>query len=628
MCGIVGLRTFDSNQELIDSNLIERMRDTMLHRGPDGAGVYRDACVALGQRRLSIVDLAGGAQPMSDADELVWVLNNGEIYNHLDIRRELESQGYHFRTDSDTEAIVQGYLAYGEGIIERLRGMFALVIWDTRTQKLILARDRVGLKPLYYHHSPNYFAFASEIKALLLHPDISRELDFQALADYFTYLWIPEPLTIFRDIQKLPPGHKLVCHADGNGKIEISRYWRWNMAQSENRNLRYEDALEALRFHIEDAVKVRLMSDVPLGALLSGGVDSSAVVAMMARNSSIPVRTFSIGFEVASHDEREYAREVAQFCGTEHHELIVTPEAIDEVLPKLAHQYDEPFADASMLPTYYVCKMARQHVTVALGGDGGDEVFAGYDRYRKLLYWSRYVDKIPLRLRQMTLGVIDRVTPQGIPGKRPIQLFSRSLERRYEVMLRRFQHHELAALLTPDVFQPARPILNEWMEGDAWNGMHYQRKMQQADLELYLPAGILVKVDRASMLNSLEVRAPLIDHVLLDFVATLPHEWHLKPGTLNTGKAMFKDAIRGLVPERVLTRPKSGFRVPIEAWFKGNFADFLRGVLLSSEAQNRGYLNPATVKTLINRQASGIGHLPDQLWALLMFELWARQYLD
>jgi asparagine synthase (glutamine-hydrolysing) len=346
------------------------------------------------------------------------------------------------------------------------------------------------------------------------------------------------------------------------------------------------------------------------------------VVAMMARNSSIPVQTFSIGFDVASHDEREFAREVADFCGTQHHELLVTPEDIHEVMPKLARQYDEPFADASMLPTYYVTKMARQHVTVALGGDGGDEVFAGYDRYRKLLKWSRYVDQIPQSIRRATLGTLDKLTPQGMRGKRPLQLFSRDKANRYQVMLRRFQPHELSDLLSPDAYQPARRMMAEWME--SWQGVPYLRQMQLADMQLYLPAGILVKVDRASMLNSLEVRAPFLDHVLLDYVATLPHEWHIR----TQGKDMLKDAIRGLVPDRVLTRPKSGFRVPIEAWFKGNFADYLRDVLLSERAQSRGYLNPVTVKKLIDRQAAGLAHVPDQLWSLLMFELWSREYLD
>jgi asparagine synthase (glutamine-hydrolysing) len=622
MCGIVGLRTFSENSALTHSDLIERMRDTLTHRGPDGAGVYRDECIALGQRRLSIVDLVGGAQPMSDPAEKIWVLNNGEIYNHLDLRRELEAMGCPFHTQSDTEAIIQGYLAWGEGVVERLRGMFALAIWDTRTGKLILARDRIGKKPLYYHHGQEGLVFASEIKALLPYSGISRDLDLQALADYFTYLWIPEPLSIFQSIKKLPPAHLLICDADG--QIDIKRYWQWEMTQPANPNLRYEDAVAELRHHLEDAVKVRLMSDVPLGALLSGGVDSSTVVTMMARNSSLPVQTFSIGFDVASHDERQYAREVAEFCGTEHHELLVTPEDIDEVLPKLAHQYDEPFADASMLPTYYVCKLARQHVTVALGGDGGDEVFAGYDRYRKLLYWSRYADQIPLGIRRATLGTLDKLTPLGMRGKRPLQLFSRDPASRYQVMLRRFQPRELAGLLNPDVYQPARRMMAEWM--DSWNGVPYLRQMQLADMQLYLPAGILVKVDRASMLNSLEVRAPLLDHVLLDFVATLPHDWHLRPHT--RGKDMLKEAIHGLVPERVLSRPKSGFRVPIEAWFKGNFADYLREVLLSDRAMGRGILNPATVKKLIDRQATGTAHVPDQLWSLLMFELWSREYLD
>jgi asparagine synthase (glutamine-hydrolysing) len=619
MCGIVGLRTFQPNPALTQSDLIEHMRDTMLHRGPDGAGVYRDEAVALGQRRLSIIDLAGGWQPMSDPQERVWVLNNGEIYNYRELRAQLEALGHSFRTHSDTEVIVQGYLAYGAEVVQHLRGMFALAIWDTQTRTLILARDRLGKKPLYYHHGEQGLCFGSEIKALLPFPGVSRRLNLQALADFFTYLWIPDPLTIFEGVCKLPPGHLLVSHPDG--RLEISRYWCWDLFQKPTPNLKYEDALAEVRHHLEDAVQARLVSDVPLGALLSGGVDSSAVVAMMSKHSS-QVNTFSIGFEVVTHDERPFAREVAEFCGTTHHELLVTPEAVEEVLPKLARQYDEPFADASMLPTYYVSKLARQHVTVALGGDGGDEVFAGYDRYRKLLFWSRYADAVPLRLRQGILGGLDRVTPQGMPGKRPLQLFSRSPQERYQVMLRRFQPHELAKLLQPAVHRPARTLMADWMH--AWGEMPYLRQMQLCDAELYLPAGILVKVDRASMLNSLEVRAPLLDQHLLEYVATLPPEWHFD--SEGRGKHLLREAIRGLVPERVLTRPKHGFAVPIEAWFKGDFADYLRAVLLDSGAISRQLLQPQRVAELIGRQSRRLGRLPDQLWALLMFELWAREY--
>lgn len=621
MCGIVGLRTFRPNAALTQSDLILQMRDTMQHRGPDGGGVYQDSCVALGQRRLSIIDLAGGTQPMSDPDERIWVLNNGEIYNYLELRAELEAKGHRFRTDSDTEVIVQGYLAYGKAVVNHLRGMFALTIWDKQTQTLILARDRMGKKPLYYHHGAEGLCFGSEIKALMPFPGINRAINTQALADYFTYLWIPEPLTIFEGIKKLPPAHLLVSTPDG--KIELSRYWRWDLFQEPKTTLHYDDALAELRYQIEDAVRARLVSDVPLGALLSGGVDSSAVVAMMSKHSS-QVNTFSIGFEVATHDERPFAREVAEFCGTTHHELLVTPEAVDEVLPKLARQYDEPFADASMLPTYYVSKLARQHVTVALGGDGGDEVFAGYDRYRKLLYWSRYADAIALPLRKATLGTLDRLTPQGMVGKRPLQLFSRNPQDRYQVMLRRFQPNELAKLLRPEVNRPARPLMGDWMTAWEAQGMPYLRQMQLSDAELYLPAGILVKVDRASMLNSLEVRAPLLDHHLMDFVATLPPEWHFD--AQGRGKRLLREAIRGLVPDTVLTRPKHGFAVPIETWFKGNFAEFLRGVLLDSQARSRQWLQPQRVEQLISRQAGGLSRLPDQLWALLMFELWAREY--
>lgn len=616
MCGIAGILSFEANAPFLQNDLILRMRDSMAHRGPDGVGVFCDSYVALGQRRLSIIDLAGGAQPMSNTHESIWVLNNGEIYNYQQLRQILELQGYRFRTDSDTEAIVHGYCAYGDEIVHHLRGMFALAVWDVPNQRLMLARDRAGKKPLYYAHLPEGLFFASEIKALLQYENLPREVDEQALADYFTYQSIPDPLTIFKHIKKLPPGHFLTC--DTRGNLEIQRYWRWSITENYLKNIAYEEAVGRVRELLEEAVRLRMIADVPLGALLSGGVDSSAVVAMMSRNATGAVKTFSIGFSPASYDERSFAQEVAQFCGTDHQELLVEPENIRDVLPKLAWQYDEPLADVSALPTYYVTKMARQHVTVALAGDGGDEAFAGYSRYAKFLRLTEQFHRTPLKLRQATFGTLTDALPLGYQMRPTLRLISTPLEARYQRMNTIFEERDLRHLLPNSQIHAPRSLFTERMT--EFPTLPLLSRLQLADFELYMTSTVLVKVDRASMLNSLEVRAPLLDHQLLDFVGILPAEWRM-------GKKILKDAIKELVPETVLNRPKKGFGVPLEHWFDGGFGDFLREILLDRQTQQRGIINVQEVEKLIHRQEKPYTELTIPLWTLLMFELWCREYL-
>jgi asparagine synthase (glutamine-hydrolysing) len=614
MCGIAGILSFEANAPIVQSDLIERMRDAMIHRGPDDGGAFRDNWMALGQRRLSIIDLSGGMQPMSNAEQTIWVLNNGEIYNYRELRRELESRGCIFRTESDTEAIIHGYTVYGDDVVNQLRGMFALAIWDVRQKRLLLARDRAGKKPLYYAHLPEGLFFASEIKALLQYEKLPRELDEQAIADYFIYQSIPDPLSIFRHVRKLPPAHLMI--SDTEGQLDIQRYWQWKLAEDQGTDLSYGEAVEQVRELLSESVRLRMISDVPLGALLSGGVDSSAVVAMMARHASGAVKTFSIGFSTAAYDERPFAREVAEFCGTDHQELMVEPENIREVLPRLAYQYDEPFADSSALPTYYVCKMARQKVTVALAGDGGDEGFAGYDRYSKFLRLSNQVDRIPRFIRQPVMGSLIAVLPTGFIGRRTLRLLAVPLHERYQRMNALFEDHDLQSLLMhPN--GAARPLIAERMK--AWSGIPVISQLQQADFEIYLPSTVLVKVDRASMLNSLEVRAPLLDHQLLEFLGRLPPQWRFQ-------KRILKDAIRGLVPDRVLTRPKAGFGVPLSAWFQGDFGAYLREVLLDPQTRQRGLLNVGYVEKLIQRQQKPWAELSLYLWSVLMFELWCRAY--
>ena len=611
MCGVAGILAFERDAPFLHGDLIERMRDSMTHRGPDEAGVFRDSHIALGQRRLSIIDLAGGSQPMSDANQTVQVLNNGEIYNYQELRRDLEARGQAFRTDSDTEVIVNGYLEYGEAVVDHLRGMFAAAIWDASAQKLLLMRDRAGQKPLYYAHLPEGLFFASEIKALLEYSGLPRDLDVTALHDYFTYQSIPEPLSIFTSVRKLPPGHFLRC--DTSGQLDIKQYWRWNLCEDRQTTLSYDEAVARTRDLLDEAVRLRMIADVPLGALLSGGVDSSAVVAMMARHASGPVKTFSIGFSTASYDERPYARQVAAFCGTDHEELMVEPENVRDILPRLATQYDEPFADVSALPTYYVCKMARRHVTVALAGDGGDEAFAGYERYAK---FTRLSDVFVPGLQPLASG-ITALTPSGVQGRRTLRLLGTPFDARYQRMNTILEAPARQRLLTERFAGDARQLIMERFQ--AWGDLAALSKLQQADLEIYLPSTVLVKVDRASMLNSLEVRAPLLDHRLLEFVGTLPAAWQ-------PGKRVLKDAIRGLVPDDILTRPKAGFGVPLEHWFGGDFGAFSREVLLDGTAQARGILNAPYVEKLIAQQQRPWMEHSGALWAILMFELWCRAY--
>ncbi len=604
MCGIAGILAYERESPLLRGPLIEQMRDQMTHRGPDDAGAYRGPHIAFGQRRLSIIDLAGGAQPMPSHDEQVWALNNGEIYNYQTLRARYAE--YPFRTDSDTEAILGGYCSVGAEVIPALRGMFALAIWDARAETLWLARDRAGQKPLYYAALPEGLFFASEIKALLAYDGLPRDIDPDALHEYFTYQSIPDPLTIFRHIRKLPPGHWLRC--DTSGQITLQRYWAWEMGTASPTTLAYDDAVAALREHLSEAVRARLVSDVPLGALLSGGVDSGAVVAMMAQAG--PVKTFTIGFAGAS-DERAAAREIAQRYATDHTELIVQPEDIREVLPRLAWQYDEPFADSSALPTYYVCKLARAHVTVALGGDGGDEAFAGYHRYAKL---ARYAGEF-LLLGRLARAVVPR-TGMGIQGVRTLRLLAVPPAARYQQMHTIWDAAGRARLLRGHP-GTARDLIQATMS--ALPGADMQRQAQAADFAVYLPSTVLTKVDRASMLNSLEVRAPFLDHALLGFVATLPPDWL-------RGKRILKDAIRHDLPPGALTRPKSGFGVPLGGWFAGDFGAFSRDILLDEATQARGWLDTSYLRRLLARQARPWGELTQALWAALMFELWCRAY--
>ncbi|HMP42576.1 MAG TPA: asparagine synthase (glutamine-hydrolyzing), partial [Roseiflexaceae bacterium] len=576
MCGIVGIWNYRSAAP-VDRGLLAAMRDQMLHRGPDDAGDYFDdaAGLGLGFRRLSIIDLSpAGHQPMCNEDGRVWLVFNGEIYNFQALRPALEARGHTFRSRSDTEVILHQYEEYGPDAIADLWGMFGLAIWDGRTRRLTLARDRLGKKPLYYYDDGERILFASELKAILCHRAVPRRIDLPALAEYLALGYVGAPRTIMQGIAKLEPGHLLVH----NGRSATRRrYWDWLAAFAVDQRRSEADWCDELRTTLREAVRARMVSDVPLGAFLSGGVDSSAVVATMAELSDRPVKTFSIGFADDAFNELPYAREVAQRFGTDHHELIVEPESLADLLPRLVYQFDEPFGDSSAVPTSSVARIARRHVTVCLSGDGGDEAFAGYPRYYRALF-ETHLDRIPQLLRSIGLPLMAGLLP---PHTRARWLARRQLlppMARYAYGMQTFYSEQAAAVLAPDAaayVEQVPAFLMRSMQPAA--GLDYLSQLQYLDGVSYLPEDILVKVDRTSMWHSLEVRSPLLDHRILELAARIPPQLRLRG--LRDGKYIFKRVMRGVLPDSVLDRPKQGFGIPGRRWLKEDVPDFVHDVL-------------------------------------------------
>jgi len=622
MCGIAGFVQRDGQRP--DSHRLKAMTDSLAHRGPDGEGFVVRGMAALGHRRLAIIDLTTGAQPMSSEDERLWITFNGEIYNFLELRRELEQRGCTFRTSSDTEVILKAYEVYGTECLGHLRGMFAFALWDERRGRLFLARDRAGIKPVFYRWDGRRLLFASELKAILQDPDVPRELDWDALKEFLIFNYVPTPRTIFRGIRKLPPASYLVLDADRR-EPEIHRYWDLRLKPVETR----PDAewLEGLRWHLADAVKSHLISDVPIGAFLSGGVDSSTVVALMAQAVDRPIRTFSIGFDESDFDELKYAREVARRYGTDHYEYVVKPDAL-EAMPRLAEQFDEPFADSSALPTYYVSKITRDHVTVALSGDGGDENFAGYRRYQRAEALHARFDRFPgLPIRRL-LRSAATMAPTSLRGRGYLALLGADgLERYFRLMT--FQTTEtLTALLGP----AARAHLTPRVDASAFARIaregaapDYVATLQYLDVRTYLPDDILTKVDRTSMLVSLESRVPLLDHRLMEYVAGMPTRLKLAGGQ---GKAILKRAMSGHLPAAILNRRKMGFGVPLASWFRGELGTYATDVLLSRSARERGLTDPLAVRRLLEEHQSQGRDRSSILWTLLCLEEWARRWWD
>jgi asparagine synthase (glutamine-hydrolysing) len=624
MCGIAGIASTEPGSRQ-DVETIRLMCNAIVHRGPDDDGFYVHDGVGIGMRRLSIIDLTSGHQPIHNEDRNVWVVFNGEIYNFSELRRDLESRGHRFYTQSDTEVIVHLYEEFGADCVRKLRGMFAIALWDDRRKSLLLARDRLGKKPLHYALDKGCLFFGSEIKALLAVSPGLADVDRQALLSYFQFGYIPDPLTAFSAIRKLPPGHLLEFE---HGQIKVRSYWDIPSYGTFDPGSEVE-CLDELERRLDEAVRIRLISDVPLGALLSGGVDSSTIVALMARANSAPIKTFSIGFPDADFNETAHARAVAERFATNHHEFIVDPD-FSETLDRLTHTLEEPFADSSILPTYHVSLLARQHVTVALSGDGGDELCAGYDRYRINLD-QRVFERIPAWLGKAYRNYVYPRLPNGTRGRRFAYNASLGSRDRYIdsmsylppdlregfIFSRDFLH--FAAGCPP----PAEPFRNFYDRAPANDDLS---RMQYLDTKTYLPADVLTKVDRMSMAASLEVRCPLLDHEFVEWSASLAPHWKLRMG--QSKFALKKLAERLGVPARTIHRPKQGFAVPLVHWFRKELRSGIGHILLEPRSIARGYFNSSGVRTMLEEHWKGRRDNSGPLWILLIFELWHRNFLD
>lgn len=630
MCGICGIIDYNENSK-VDRVAIGRMCAEMERRGPDDEGIYINKsrpAAGLGHRRLSIIDLsAAGHQPMSNEDGSLWIVFNGEVYNYKELRADLEKKGHIFKSNSDTETVIHLYEVYGEECVKHLRGMFAFAIWDERKHELLLARDRVGKKPLLYHHADNRFCFASEFSSILAGGLIDKEINKQAIEYYLTLGYIPAPFTIYKDVFKLPPAHTLVLK---DGKAVASRYWELDF--SRKLEISEEEAeKETLRL-LGEAVRIRLYSEVPLGAFLSGGIDSSVVVALMSRLSGNKVKTFSIGFEEEDYSELEYARIVARRFGTDHHEFIVRPKAL-EVLPLLVERYGEPYADSSCIPSYYVSQQTKQFVTVALNGDGGDESFAGYERYQAMMI-AEYYRGMPA-LARAAVGSLADLLPDSIEPKNSLRRIRRFFdnaalpkEKRYLRWVGIFGEVASAELYTDDFYRTITPhapldLIGSLLKDRGESSL--LDRLLMTDIETNLPGDLLVKMDVASMANSLETRSPFLDQKLMEFAARLPDKYKIRR---MTKKYILKKAAKDLIPRQNIYRRKMGFGVPVGKWFRGDMKGFLAETLLSDASLKRGYFNPAKIRELVEKHVSGQKDYSFQLWALLMLELWHRRFID
>jgi len=629
MCAICGIINEDKS---VDENLLRKMTDIMDYRGPDESGFFVKGNVGLGHRRLKIIDLYTGQQPLANEDNTIFLVCNGEIYNFKELRSELERKGHRFKSQSDNEVILHLYEQEGVECLKRLRGMFALAIWDVKEKRIFLARDRIGKKPLVYCETSEGFLFASEIKSLLLHPEVKKDIDPYALDLFLTYQAVPAPYTIFKNIRKLPPAHYLLWE---KGKTTIKRYWDVDFTKKIRLKSEYEYA-ELLWEKLTEATRIRMVSDVSLGAFLSGGIDSSVLVGVMSGMSRFPVKTFSVGFDEESFSELEYARIVSRRFGTEHHEFKVKPDVID-ILPKLVWHYNEPFGDSSMVPTYYVARETKKYVTVALNGDGGDENLAGYTRYWQMLLLDRLKNVMELVPSPVRRGLISGLL-EGYE-KYPFNNFFRVWKWMQEsekygddyAYARRLisfspEHKDLiysdnfkseiagkdSMLLMKKLWEDAGPI-------------NLLEKMLYSDLHFYLAEVLTVKMDIAAMSNSLEGRSPFLDQEFVETVASFPPEMKFKK---LTSKYILKKKLKGFLPDEILNREKMGFGIPVGEWFKKDLKEYLRSNLLSDTFAKRGFFKQDTVRKMVEEHISGKAVHTHRLWNLLVFELWSEIFLD
>lgn len=617
MCGIAGKAYFDFSRTITEEE-VRVMTDEIVHRGPDDFGIYINRNVGLGFRRLSIIDLELGHQPISTEDEMVWLTFNGEIYNFNDERLKLEKLGHRFRTKSDSEVLLNLYMEYGKCCVDHLRGMFAFVILDKRNNTLFGARDRFGIKPFHYLLDDEKFLWGSELKSIYA-AGASNDLNLYALDDYLTYGYVLGEKSIFSGINKLAPGHTISVEL-GTKKVELSRYWQVSFQPDHSKNPQYWQ--ERIYSVLKEAVKLRMVSDVPIGAFLSGGIDSSSVVALMAQCSTNPIKTFSIGFKDKRFNELDEARKVAAMYGTDHHEQVVEPESVN-LLPKLIDAFDEPFADSSAVPTYIVSEFARKHVTVSLSGDGGDELFAGYSRYGRMAnYYNRPLNN---GLVNKLFSVGHKVFPETVPGKGTLYYLSKN---KNEVAAHTgiFKQEDRAKLYRSGMWSKLHCQYAEQQMVEAINENpknDFITRLQYNDIRHYMVDDILTKVDRTSMMNSLEVRVPVLDHVFFELSAQIPSEMKFNGGTL---KQILKDTMKPHLPKGFTEREKLGFGVPLSSWFKNELSDFVFDTLGSSNTKVSNYLNQRTVNGVLKNQSKSRRDLSAKVWSLLVLEMWMQKY--
>jgi asparagine synthase (glutamine-hydrolysing) len=628
MCGITGILSLEDGTP-IPRPVLEEMNRVITHRGPDEDGFHVEpGRVGLAMRRLKIIDLKTGQQPIANEDGTAWVIFNGEIYNFVELRQELETRGHRFRTRSDTEVIIHAYEEYGPRCVERLRGMFTIAIWDATRRRLVLARDRVGVKQLFFTTAGGQLLWGSELKCLLVHPAIERRLSPAGLNHFLTFLYVPAPLTIFDGIEELEPGHLLVVE---NGVIHRERYWELAYEVDERRP--EADAIAGFRELLDESVRMRMVADVPLGAFLSGGIDSGAVVALMSRHATGPVKTFSIGYEDGGElfDERPFAGAVAEQYGTEHHEFVVRPD-LEALIPDLVRAFDQPFADSSAIPNWYLSQMTREHVTVALSGLGGDEVAAGYERYRGAILAER-MRKLPGPIRRLAAEIVNGL-PDSRRGshfvgrlKRFVRTWDLDFDARYLALITAFQREDRAALLAPemrraiDLDAPAALYRRTVAPAAAADPLH---RALFADLKLYLPGDLLTLTDRMSMAHALEVRVPYLDHRLLEYAATIPSGLKLRG---MERKYLLKRAVSDLLPAAVLERRKMGFSVPLTVWFRAELRPFVEDVLSAGQVREAGVFEYSAVRRILDEHFTYRANHDNQIWALLTFMLWHRMVL-